>query len=403
MTSMPCERTGCDWTITESSEAVALARYQSHQQKHIAIDRQTTNTNQSDVRTSIPCERTGCNWTATESSEAVALAKYQSHQQNHIAADKLQATNIIQPEKVKKPPITLRSTPEDWSYFEVRWSEYKKAANFKDDSIVVHLMECCDDALRKDLFRIYGSIQENTETEALKKIKQVAVHIENIRVARITLHQMKQDRDQPVRSYEAQLKGQANICNYTVKHKCQCGIESNVNYADEMVSNVLVSGLADIQIQRELLSDANQEMPLDQIVNLIEAKEVGNRSISHVTNTIKNYAVRSTYKSDVNKAIKHRYQASKGENTNAINKTWHCGWCGKQGHGNYRDQETRRRSCPAFNHRCKNCDRMGHYESQCKDKSRARQHRASIIYADHSSDPDVLMDAPHRQEFDQGQ
>ena len=83
---------------------------------------------------------------------------------------------------------------------------------------------------------------------------------------------MKQDRDEPIRSVAAKLKGQASICNYTIKHKCQCNHESEINYADEMVKDVLVSGLADNQIQRELFGNTNQQMSLEEMVNLIESK-----------------------------------------------------------------------------------------------------------------------------------
>ena len=319
-----------------------------------------------------------------------------------------QPINAIQSdrtEKVKKPTISQACTPEDWSYFESRWGDYKQLTNIKEGSIVVNLLECCDEALRKDLFRTYGSLKNNTEIEALSKIKKLAVHIENVRVARVTLHQMRQDQDDPVRGYVAKLKGQASVCNYTMNFKCQCNQVSEINYADEMVSNVLISGLADNQIQRELLSDVNQEMSLEQMVNLIEAKEVGNRSASQVTNTVKTYAVRSTHKRDMNKAIKSQNHTSRDENISSKDRAWHCSWCGKQGHGNYRDVEKRRRTCPAFNHTCKNCSRKGHYDSLCK-RPAPRQHSTSAVYMGHenpSSDPEVLMGAIHHQEFVQGQ
>ena len=242
----------------------------------------------------------------------------------------------------------------------------------------------------------------NTEKVALEKIKKVAVHVQNIIVARVTLHQIKQDRDEPIRSVAAKLKGQASICNYTIKHKCQCSLESEINYADEIVKDVLVSGLADNQIQRELFANPNQEMPLEDMINLIESKEVGNRSVSQVANTVKTYAVRSTYKRDINKTIKNHNQTNRDENISTRSKTWPCDWCGKQGHGNYRDPEIRRKSCPAFNKICKKCSRKGHYESACK----AGQHRTSTIYMeheDHSSDPEVLMGAVHHRAYAQGQ
>ena len=70
-----------------------------------------------------------------------------------------------------------------------------------------------------------------------------------------------------------------------MKFTCQCNHESEVHYADEMVSNVLISGHVDNQTQRDILSDINHDMSLEQMFNLIEAKEVGNRSSSQVTNS----------------------------------------------------------------------------------------------------------------------
>ena len=70
----------------------------------------------------------------------------------------------------KKPTVNLGCTPENWSYFEARWDDYKQLANIKETNIIANLMECCDDALRKDIFHIYGNLKiGHTEQEALKK------------------------------------------------------------------------------------------------------------------------------------------------------------------------------------------------------------------------------------------
>ena len=361
--------------------------------------------------TTIRCQRPECPYTTGEHPDNIALALFQDHSQWHAEQSRLSTNtmynNAIQsdrPEKVKKPPISLGSTPEDWSYFITRWDNYKEITNIKENSIIVNLMECCEETLRKDLFRTYGNLKGNTEEEALNKIKKVAVRTENVIFARVTHHQMKQDDEQPVRSFVAKLKGQAGICNYIIRHTfpCGCNHESDVSYADAMVRTVLASGLADNQIQRDLFCESNQEMPLEQMINFIETKEVGNRSVPQATNTVKTFAVRSTYKRDTNQAIKTHNMTSRGEN-----RTFPCGWCGKRGHGNHKDRERRRRVCPAFEHICKNCDIKSHYESVCKGKSGATHHRASTIYTDyedHSSDRDVLMGAvQHRTFSTQGQ
>ena len=114
----------------------------------------------------IPCQLTGCEYVTPEASEAVALAMYDVHQKNHMPSANLQTTSTNQTdrtEKVKKPPITKGSTPEDWSYFECRWKEYKELTNIKENNLVVNLMECCEEELRKDIFRTYGSLMGNTE------------------------------------------------------------------------------------------------------------------------------------------------------------------------------------------------------------------------------------------------
>ena len=50
-------------------------------------------------------------------------------------------------------------------------------------------------------------------------------------VARVTLHNMRQDRAEIVRSYGARLRGQAGISKYVIK--CP-GCEDHVNYTDAM-------------------------------------------------------------------------------------------------------------------------------------------------------------------------
>ena len=223
--------------------------------------------------------------------------------------------------------------------------------------------------------------------------------MENIIIARVTHHQMKQDRDEPVRSFVARLKGQAGTCNYTMKHTCSCKKESDINYSEEMVRNILASGLADNDIQRDLFGDANQEMPLEQMINFIEAKEGGKRSASQVTSTVRTFAVRSTYKRDVNRAVKTHNQSTRSENSNIRYRSGFCGWCGKKGHEKY-DLETRRRLCPAFDHSCKKCGRHGHYDSLCRGKSMAKFPNTSTIYTGsdpYSSDSEILIDATHHQ------
>ena len=102
-------------------------------------------------------------------------------------------------------------------------------------------------------------------------------------VASMALHNMRQDRNEPIRAYGARLRGQASVCKFTQ----QCtGCTANVDCTEAMIKDVLCRGLADTEIQMQLLGDKNQDMMLEQVLRFVEAKEAGKRSASHAPATV---------------------------------------------------------------------------------------------------------------------
>ena len=95
-------------------------------------------------------------------------------------------------------------------------------------------------------------------------------------VSRLTLHNLRQDRDEGVRNFAARIRGQAEICIFTVRCSCDPGMD--VSFTDQMVRDVLIRGLNDLDIQREVLGNENQDLDLEHTISLIEAKEAGRRS-----------------------------------------------------------------------------------------------------------------------------
>ena len=55
-----------------------------------------------------------------------------------------------------------------------------------------------------------------TEYEVLKAIKKLAEREENTMVARVTLHNMRQDQDDQVCGFGARLRRQAGVCKFTM-------------------------------------------------------------------------------------------------------------------------------------------------------------------------------------------
>ena len=144
----------------------------------------------------------------------------------------------------------------------------------------VQLLECCDEQLRKDLTRnAGGTLTGQTEQAVLKAIRALAVREENTMVARVALHNMRQDRDETIRSFGARLRGQAGVCKFVTKCP-QC--DSDVSYTEAILRDVLSRGLEDPEIQLDLLGDKDQEMTLEKMFQFVEAKEAGKRSASRL-------------------------------------------------------------------------------------------------------------------------
>lgn len=278
---------------------------------------------------------------------------------------------MVQVEKVKRPSVSASGTEEEWHYFTTRWTEYVEATGIKGKELVIQLLECCDDDLRRDLTRSAGgSLTQKDEQAVLKAIKKLAVRVENIMVARVTLHDMCQDRDEPVRNFCARLMGQANTCKYKVKClECQ----RDVDYTHQIVRDCVTRGLSDDDIRLDILSNENQDMELDTLVAYIDSKEAGKRSVSRLINSQGVEATRSLYK--------------KQQSTSIREKTVTCSHCGQQGHGDGSNKQIRREKCPAYGQTCKLCSWKHHLSSVCRSK-KDRRTKEVITPHDPTSSPD---------------
>ena len=201
--------------------------------------------------------------------------------------------------KVRRPTISAAGSSEDWSYFLTRWGDYVSATNVTGKDKVIQLLECCDEQLRKDLTRnAGGSLTDKTAAEVMEAIKKLAVWEENTMVARVQLHYMHQDQDETIRSFGVRLGGQPGVCKFLVT--CP-GCNAEVNYTENVLRDVLTHSLADSEIQLDLLGDRNQEMSLEEVFQLIEAKEAGKRSAGCLSKSQGVDAAHSQYQRALNR------------------------------------------------------------------------------------------------------
>ena len=92
----------------------------------------------------------------------------QSHYQLHSAgAHSTQTGATAQPqpppitarvEKVRRPTVNAAGSSEDWAYFVTSWQENVEATKLEGRDLIIQLLECCEEQLRKDLTRNEGAL-----------------------------------------------------------------------------------------------------------------------------------------------------------------------------------------------------------------------------------------------------
>ena len=144
-----------------------------------------------------------------------------------------------------------------------------------EEMIRDQLLSCCTDELSEELGNLYGEqLDTKTEEQLLGDMRRLAVVAQNNLVNIVRLRSQVQDRDEPIRSYLARLKGIAAVCKLTLL--CSCDPQTSVSYADKEILHCIVKGLADEDIRKQVLGVV-EEMDLDATVKFIEAKESGEK------------------------------------------------------------------------------------------------------------------------------
>ena len=118
------------------------------------------------------------------------------------------------------------------------------------------------------------------------------------------------------------------------------------DFTEEIIRNVIARGLADQEIQLDLLGENNQEMTLKDMIEYIEAKESGKRLASRLLDPQSTDAISSSYRRGKQHDVRNRGGA-RPEKPKAKPKQV-CIYCGELGHGKTPPWHTRRTECSAY-------------------------------------------------------
>ena len=195
-------------------------------------------------------------------------------------------------ERARRPELSSDISDEDWDYFVARWKSYKKATKLTGDYIVIQLMECCSDSIRRDHHRTYSGLEDGRDEETvLGELKKIAVKKRNKAVNRVKLGDLKQERGEPIRRFAGRMRSLASVSEFKVKCKgANCG--ADVSYAEEVIADQVVRGTADVEIQKDVLSHVDADTwDLESLLKFIEGKESGMASQGLMSSTGANSSV----------------------------------------------------------------------------------------------------------------
>ena len=266
-------------------------------------------------------------------------------------------TRVKKPNPVR-PIIDLDSSEGDWDFFIAEWGRYKRQAEIKDSEVTDELQDACSKELRKDIFDFVGPsvVETLNEKTLLEHIKTLAIKGKNKAVHRKEFYGMSQAPGQPVQAFVGKLKSKAAHCNFTVKCTSNLCQHQTNSYAELMVSDQMVVGCNDPDIQEEVFAKDSQLGSFHDKFALIQAIEEGK--------TAKSQLVAETPASTV--AVS-QYQKKKKSEKLSQKPPIKCQGCGSSGHGRGTDMP-RARHCPAWDKICDHCHIKGHFSSVCRNK-----------------------------------
>ncbi len=229
------------------------------------------------------CPVANCGRQVVNRDMDLLVATYRAHISTHTADTNQDRSNgPSKGEKISRPRITRGMSVEAWNSFQVRWGLYKTGTRLSESEYSLQLLYCCDKELLEQLLQADPGIADKPEVDQLESIRKLAVVPVALGVRRAGLLNMTQKADELSRSFLAKVQGKAATCGFTTKctEECCSGEGKSTDFTNTIVKYVLVNGLVDTEIRREVLGWKRlDESSLMDTVAFIEQKEMARDAI----------------------------------------------------------------------------------------------------------------------------
>ena len=201
-----------------------------------------------------------------------------------------------------------------------------------DEAASGQLLECTDGQLGDIVLRADPTFTTRPLVEAFKTLKLIAVVPVALGVLRSELYAMRQDLEEPFRTFAARVQGKAETCEYQTVYNARCSncdtaVYGKTYYTDEVIRDVLLNRVADSDIRREALgAEGMQAKAVTEVIAFIESREIARNA--NPTSSLSALSSHRRYNHD---RINHTYPSnirSKSPNASDRAKTSSCPDCG---------------------------------------------------------------------------
>lgn len=228
----------------------------------------------------IPCQFPDCAYVAEHASEAVAIAMFSSHIVVHQQPAIINTATKQKVPPIDRPEIKQDVDDEDWATFIAEWTRFKRCTDIPEHSVCDQLFQCCERSLGRLLIKESPDIIAAGEEALLHAMKRMAVIRIATSVRRANLLASKQDHGESFREFYANVKAAASTCDFNVRCPNECCAENpKIDYTLMVVKDILVAGVADSEIRKDVLGWSELDAKTDkELVTFVEEKEIAKKA-----------------------------------------------------------------------------------------------------------------------------
>ena len=199
----------------------------------------------------VGCTIPNCGFETADVSENLAIALLANHGLGNQSPVHPHAasTPLLRGPKLDQPKVNIGLSIEDWNVFFRRWEVFRNGSGIDEASAPSQLFQCAGTELGDSLLKGNPQAISDTLPQLLAAMRSLAVIPVATCGLRTELLQLRQERDEAFRAFTARVGGKAETCAFDAQ--CVCG--QSVDYTDHVIRDVLLNGLSDPDIRRDIL------------------------------------------------------------------------------------------------------------------------------------------------------